>query len=143
MESGISPDVYSEVYSVLRLLGDYYIESIPNSLYKMIVERKNNDYNPEYKAISELNNRNVKKATVSLICLLNKNYWNYNMNIDRILKSNEYSINERYNPDNIFKNKVKYEKEEIQEVGLVKVKKDNWYTKVMKFFSKLLNKFNL
>lgn len=143
MESGISPDVYSEVYSVLRLLGDYYIESIPNSLYKMIVERKNNDYNPEYKAISELNNRNVKKVTVSLICLLNKNYWNYNMNIDRILKSNEHSINERYNPDNIFKNKVKYEKEEIQEVGLVKVKKDNWYTKVMKFFSKLLNKFNL
>lgn len=143
MESGISPDVYSEVYSVLKLLGDYYIESIPNSLYKMMVERKNNDYNPEYKAISELNNRNVKKATVSLICLLNKNYWNYNMNIDRILKSNEHSINERYNPDNIFKNKVKYEKEEIQEVGLVKVKKDNWYTKVMKFFSKLLNKFNL
>ncbi|MBO5004072.1 MAG: hypothetical protein J6D03_02230 [Clostridia bacterium] len=143
MESGISPDVYSEVYSVLKLLGDYYIESIPNSLYKMIVERKNNNYNPEYKAISELNNRNVKKATVSLICLLNKNYWNYNMNIDKILKSNEHSINERYNPDNIFKNKVKYEKEEIQEVGLVKVKKDNWYTKVMKFFSKLLNKFNL
>lgn len=143
MESGISPDVYSEVYSVLKLLGDYYIESIPNSLYKMIVERKNNNYNPEYKAISELNNRNVKKATVSLICLLNKNYWNYNMNIDKILKSNEHSINEKYNLDNIFKNKIKSEKEKIQGVGLVKVKKDNWYTKVMKFFAKLLNKFNL
>lgn len=144
MESGISPDVYSEVYSILNLLGDHYIEKIPKSLYKMIEERKNDSYYPKYHFISELNNNNIKKESLSLICLLQKNYWDYSTNIDEILKNNEHFINERYNIDNIFKNKVKYEKKEnIQEVGLVKIKKDNWYSKIMKFFNKLLNKFNL
>lgn len=141
MEEGISQDIYSEVYSVLNLLGDYYINTIPKSLYKMICERKNNEYHPQYNSISDLNKKNIKKETLSLVCLLQKNYWDYGLNIDTIIKSNEKIISEKYNHDNIFKNKFEdKKKEKIEETGLIQLSKDTWYNKVIKFFNKLLKR---
>ena len=41
-------ETYSEVYSVLNMLGDKYIKRLPTSLFNMIVKEKKQDYNPVY-----------------------------------------------------------------------------------------------
>ena len=42
-------EMYSEVYSILNLLGNSYIEKLPKSLFKMIEEEKSSTYNPQYR----------------------------------------------------------------------------------------------
>lgn len=138
MEQGISKDVYSEVYSILNFLGYSYISRIPKSLYEMIIERKNNDYYPQYHSISELNQKNIKKETISLLCVLQKKYWNYGVSIDSIIKSNEKIIKEKYNPDNLFKKKI--EKDYIEEKNSylpIEVKKQNIFERFINFIKRM------
>ena len=40
--------VYSEIYSVLNLLGKNYINKLPTKLYQLISNKKNRDYIPQY-----------------------------------------------------------------------------------------------
>ena len=36
--------IYSEIYAVLKMLGEEYIEKLPNSEYSMIISSKSNTY---------------------------------------------------------------------------------------------------
>lgn len=47
MDEG-TKEVYSEVYSVLNLSGNSYIERIPKKIYAMIVREKSSTYNPQF-----------------------------------------------------------------------------------------------
>ena len=105
-------EIYSEVYQILNLLGNDYIDKLPTSLINMLREKREIDYNPEYTDDIPLNEQNIKKETMSIIALLYLNYWcedeNEKLEVKQILKSNEDNyqseLRERYNPDNIFKN---------------------------------------
>ena len=104
-------EIYSEVYQVLTLLGNEYIEKLPSSLFNMLKEKRKSDYIPQYTEDIPLNNQNIKKETISIIVLLYLNYWceneNEKLELKQILKSNEdkfqEELKEKYNPDNIFK----------------------------------------
>lgn len=109
-------EIYSEVYQVLNLLGNDYIDKLPTSLINMLKEKREINYNPEYTDAIPLNEQNIKKETMAIIALLYLNYWcedeNEKLEIKQILKSNEdryqLELRKRYNLDNIFKN---YEQE--------------------------------
>lgn len=105
-------EIYSEVYSLLNLLGNNYIEKLPKSLFKMIEEEKSSTYNPQYRENLSLNEQNIKRESLSMIALFHLNYW-CNSNEEReqlkqLFKNNEEKyqaeIREKYNPDNLFKN---------------------------------------
>lgn len=105
-------EIYSEVYQVLNLLGNDYINKLPTSLTNMISEKREVNYNPQYTADIPLNKQNIKKETMSIIVLLYLNYWCNDENeiseVKNILKKNEEKyqaeIKEKCNTDNIFKN---------------------------------------
>ena len=40
--------IYSEIYAVIKMLGEEYIEKLPNSEYSEIISNKSNKYNPIY-----------------------------------------------------------------------------------------------
>lgn len=104
-------EIYSEVYQVLNLLGNEYIDKLPKSLFNMLKEKRNLDYNPYYKEDIPLNKQNIKKETVAIIALLHLNYWCDNEKekneLKQILKNNEdryqNELRIKYNPENIFK----------------------------------------
>ena len=106
-------ETYSEVYEVLNLLGNEYIDRLPKSLFNMLKEKRELNYNPQYTDSLPLHKQNIKKETLSIIALLHLNYWCENeterLEIKQILKNNEDKYKEelriKYNPDNIFKQK--------------------------------------
>ena len=104
-------EIYSEVYSILNLLGESYINKLPISLFNMIKQEKEENYNPKYNPKINLKQQNIKKESLAMIALFHLNYWcttNEEKNELRALfKANEEKhqaeIREKYNPDNLFK----------------------------------------
>ena len=133
-------EIYSELYGVLILLGDEYINKLPNDLINLIIEKRDISYNPQYVDDMPLNKQNIKKETISLIALLHLNYWCEEVEeknqIEFLLKKNEEEyqnkLRAKYNPDNLFK-RYKEEKNSIQDdVAMVVYKKS--------LFKKIINK---
>lgn len=137
-------ETYSEVYSILNMLGENYITKIPSKLYQMIKEEKSNEYNPQYDFTIALEQQNIKKEALSMIALFHLNYW-CNSEAEKrelrdLLKENEIKyqseLREKYNPDNIFKNRnnltQKEESIENKPVALIEYKEN--------IFKKMINK---
>lgn len=144
-------EMYSEVYSVLNLLGEKYIKKLPISLINMIKDERKKEYNPKYDLKANLAEQNIRRESLSMIALLHLNYWceseEEKDSLKELLKNNEEihqaEIREKYNPDNLFKNRIKEEKklikEEKEQTMLVPVK-ENSFTR---FIKKLKNIFNI
>lgn len=136
-------EIYSEVYSILNLLGESYIAKLPTSLFNMIREEKRQDYNPKYDLKTNLGQQNIKRETLAMIALLHFNYWcdseEEKNKLKEIFKTNEEKyqaeIKEKYNPDNLFKNRKQTTTEQSQpvqdDVALVPVK-ETFITKIIK-----------
>ena len=113
-------EIYSEVYQVLNLLGNEYIDKLPKSLLNMLKEKRDINYNPQYIEDIPLNKQNIKKETLAIIALLHLNYWCENekedLELKQVLKNNEdkyqQEIRNKYNPENMF---IKNKREKIVE----------------------------
>lgn len=116
-------EMYSEVYSILNLLGSSYITKLPKSLFKMIEEEKSSTYNPQYSEDQSLSEQNIKRESLFMIALFHLNYWcnsdEEKEQLKQLFKNNEEKhqaeIREKYNPDNLFKNN---KQETIQEANV-------------------------
>ncbi len=145
-------ETYSEVYSVLNMLGENYIKRIPKNLYKMIKDSKSSTYNPKYTTEISLDKQHIKKESLSMIALFHLNYWcNSNeekMQLKQIFKDNEEKyqaeLREKYNPDNIFKNNKNtisnYENNISEETAISKYQKKNFFQRLFDKIKNLLQK---
>lgn len=132
-------EIYSEVYQVLNFLGNEYIDKLPKSLFNMLEEKRDINYEPKYTEDIPLNKQNIKKETISIIALLHLNYWCKNENekfeLKQIFKNNEdmyeNELRKKYNPDNIFK-RCNQENAIKNEVSLIEYKES--------IFKRLINK---
>jgi len=125
-------EIYSEVYSILNLLGESYIKKLPVSLFNMIKEEKRQDYNPKYDSKINLEQQNMKRETLSMIALFHLNYWcnsdEEKNELKTLFKTNEEKhqaeIREKYNPDNLFKKRSTQQEEYVatNEVAMVEYK---------------------
>lgn len=139
-------EIYSELYQVLKLLGNEYIDKLPKSLFNMIEEKRNMHYNPKYTENIPLNKQNIKKETISILALLHLNYWCENekekYELNQILKNNEIrhqdELRKKYNGDNIFK---KHGQENMikNEVNLVEYKKESIFKRFIKKVKNILH----
>lgn len=145
-------EIYSEVYQVLNLLGNDYIDKLPTSLINMLREKREVNYNPQYTDDIPLNEQNIKKETMSIIVLLYLNYWcedeNENLGVKQILKSNEdkyrLELREKYNSDNIFCNQHKNSsidnEQDNQKLALIETSNIKWYKKILKTIKNFFRK---
>lgn len=125
-------EIYSEVYSILNLLGESYIKKLPVSLFNMIKEEKRQDYNPKYDSEINLEQQSIKRETLSMIALFHLNYWcnsdEEKNELKTLFKTNEEKhqaeIREKYNPDNLFKKRSLQQEESTitNEVAMVEYK---------------------
>ena len=74
-EHNIDKRAYSELYAILQMLGKEYIDKIPRKIYKVIESRKDDKYNPVYNDMEEVLEGRVKRKTVSMLALLDYNYF--------------------------------------------------------------------
>ena len=92
-ETNIDKKAYSELYAILQMLGKEYIDKIPEKIYKTIEKRRDAAYNPVYNDMEEVLEGRVKRKTVSILALLDYNYFSTNetdrMYMRYILEENE------------------------------------------------------
>lgn len=86
----------------------------------MIKQEKLESYNPKYIDTLNLEEQNIKKESIAMIALFHLNYWcNSNEEkeeLRKVFKDNEdkhqAKLREKYNPDNIFKNRYQIKEEQ-------------------------------
>lgn len=142
---------YAEVDKILSFMETQYVEKVPRKLREVFKNEKLKEYDPIIKKDILLNEQNLEKKTYAILAMLDINYWCTNEEEKQELisaysnndKNREKELRERYNPDNIFKNKTKeIEQEENTEeiTSLVKYKEESFIKKLInrikKFFKK-------
>lgn len=125
---------YSEVYEILQLLDDEFIDKVPKKFMEFIEKEKDNDYIPNIKPNVSLEEQELLEDTINILAMLKLDYWCENeaekQELLDILNKNEIEyqqeLREKYNPDNLFKNKNKSYDENVKEEKslVIKAKKN-------------------
>ena len=139
--------VFAEVYEILSILGDNYIEKIPVKLYQLIDNSRDNNFFPKYSLDKPFYEQGVSKKSISIIALLHLNYWcnseDEKNELRHLLNKNEKNLQEelraKYNPENIFKKNQVYPENNM---ALIEVKKEKKINRIINFIRKIfkLNK---
>lgn len=101
---------YTEVFEVLNLLGNEYIQKIPNKLYMYIAENRDKKSIIEYDINTNILDQNISEDAKDMIAYLNLQYWCTPEEKERLLKQYEKNdklyeekLKEKYSYDNLFK----------------------------------------
>lgn len=134
-----------ELDEIFKYLKDEEKRNIPYEIRKAIKEKKDKHYHWNYDESKTLNEQNINRKTIAMLSYLNMEYLlneKQKKLMEEIHKFNEKKIekekSEKYNPDSIFKNNIKYDKKE--EVALAEVEERKWYEKIFSFIKKILKK---
>ena len=151
MMSDKTKKVYSEVYAFLNIVSEEDRNKIPKKLKEMIEEEREKEYTPSYTFEIPVEEQEISDEAIAMIALLHLNYWcedeNEKERLNEIFNENEKKyqdeLREKYNPDNLFKNK-KYKEEQLSEeqtnsVAMVEYK-ETIFRKLKEWFRNLFNK---
>lgn len=141
---------YSEIYEILKLMEDEDKERVPQEVRDFFEEQRMKEYKPKIRTDIPLTEQNLRRETVVLLTILVINYWcdseEEKQSFINELEKNEKvkkELQEKYNPDNLFKNRKKTKEdvvmEQIENVGMIKYK-ENIITKLKEWFRKIFNK---
>lgn len=139
---------YSEIDEFIGLLTIEEQNEIPKRLREFFKEQKDSEYVKNINPNIPIKEQNLLEETLALIAMLNLQYWCKDENEKERLKS-VYAQNERkyqeelrekYNPDNLFKNKQRVVEEKIEETAMIEYKEDSLFTKIKKFIINLFKK---
>lgn len=105
-------NAYTEVLEILKYISVEDYNKIPKNKIELFQINANNDYHFTYIPEKTLNEQNVSKIAKGIIAILFRDYWATDYQRARILEKEnqdreelERQKGEKYNPDNIFKNK--------------------------------------
>ena len=143
---------YSELDTFIELLDECSKNKIPQKLRKFFKMEKDRTYIKNINPNIPIKEQNLKEETLALIAMLNLQYWcedeNEKEKLKNIYNENEIrhqeELKEKYNPDNLFKNKIKTNVEGIEQeqTDMVQYRKENIFSKIKRLLLKLLNKNN-
>lgn len=131
--TNIDIQAFSEVKCILDFLPIHYTEKLPKKLLNIINSLYDEKFKIKINPNIELKKQNFTEDTKNIIAVLKYNYWCKNdeekENLARMFKENEdkyqEDLREKYNPDNIFKNR-KNEDTESNNLPVV-IKKENLF----------------
>ncbi len=144
---------YAEIDTLLDLLEDEYRERIPEKVRNFFKEEKIKDYEFEIDINKPLTEQVVRRETIALLAILNINYWcdteeekqQWLNELDKNEKEKQELL-EKYNPDNLFKNRTKVvnettiNEEKTENMQLVEYKNKNIIQKILDKIFKFLKR---
>ena len=144
---------YTEVNCLLDYLPQSYIDKLPKKLIKLIQNQSSEKYNIDIDTNKSLLDQNFSKKTKDLIAVIKYNYWSTDEERKRLKEifydnENKYQkeLREKYNPDNIFKNKqeqIEVENIEKHSENLpAEIKKETFFEKLINYIKGLFKKTN-
>ena len=137
----ITKEAYSEVYAILNLMSWDLIKKIPENIWENIEKKRNKEQ------VTEINNIKEYQASEpanKLLAVLYKNYFANDEEKEAIqakekilYERQQEELLEKYNPDNLFKNKeIKTKTEDI--VSVVPYKK-TFFTRIRNWFKNIFS----
>lgn len=139
---------YAEVDEILANMESIYVEKIPKKIRELFSNNRLEGYTPNINSNIPLDEQNLQKKTYSILAMLNLNYWCENENEKQELiaiyaendRKKEEELREKYNPDNLFKNRtaIKPQQEIEQSTELIEYKESNFFKKIL---NKIMNFF--
>ena len=129
---------YAEVDAILELLEDEYVNRIPAQVREFFKKEKNKEYILNIRSDIGLDGQKIKAETISLLTLLQINYLcdseEERKEILKELQENdrlkEEELREKYNPDNIFKNRNNKLEKEVN-VAMVEYKEPSFIRRIL------------
>jgi len=145
-------NAYTEILEIIKFIPDSDYEKIPPEYIQVFQKHSNSKYFFKYDPKKTLDEQSVSKITKEIIALLYRDFWANNERKNKILKYQENrklqiekTKNEKYNPDNIFKQPTTQNQttEKIQEnkneVSLVYYK-ENLFTRFVNFIRNIFKR---
>ena len=139
---------YAEVDKILSFMDTAYVEKIPKKMRDLFRNEKLQDYEPNINPKISIDEQNLQKKTYAILAMLNLNYWCKDEEEKKELiklyaendRKREEELREKYNPDNIFKNKQteSITNTEASNTSLIEYKESNFFKKII---SKIMNLF--
>lgn len=141
----ITKQAYSEIYAILNLMSWNLINKIPEKIWENIENKRDKEKNVEINNIEEYQ---ASEQANKLLAVLYKNYFATNEEKEVIVakekmlyQKEQDELHEKYNPDNLFKNKeIKTKMEETENIVSVVPYKETFFTKVKNWFKNIFNR---
>lgn len=135
-----------ELNEILKNTSADVIEKIPKKFIEFMKENASTTYQFKYDKTKSLEQQNIKPKTRGLIALIYKDFLcnkeekhEYMKNVSEMLEEIEQEKREKYNLDNIFKNKKTTQIEENDNLPEV-IKKETFFKRLIKNIKKLFKK---
>lgn len=139
-------EAFSEVEQIIKLMPENLSNKIPQRFKNIISSEKSKTYNPKIQEPFE--ECNIMEETTIILAVIYRDFLCDEQEKERLklrdlekIKQYEEELKEKYNPDNLFKNKRTYIQEESnsdQNMALIEVKEKNFLQKI---FDKIRNLF--
>ena len=136
---------YTEVIEILKYVPDEDVQKIPEEKLEFYKNNMNKEYQYSLDMTKEFEEQEMSEITKAILANIFRDYWATPYQKERIEAKERYDLEkieeekrEKYNPDNIFKNK---EEKVIEKVNLpVEIKKKTFFKKLITFIKRLFNK---
>ena len=133
---------YTEIGCLLKYFPNSFIEKLPNKLLEIISSKADRKYLIDIDTDKSINEQNISNKTKMILAVLTYNYWSNEKQKDIIRKKlydNEEiyqrKLTEKYNPDNLFKNKETKVETIENSVAMVEYK-ESIFTKIKDWFKR-------
>jgi len=141
-------DAFSEVEQIISLMPESLSNKIPLRFKNIISSEKSKTYNPKIQEPFE--DCKILEETTIILAIIYRDFIcdederkKLKIRDSEKLKQYEEELKEKYNPDNLFKNKQNYTPDsgiECQETALVEVKEKNFLQKLFEKIKYLFTK---
>lgn len=146
-------EAFTEVNEIIKMMPDELVNKIPNKFKEMLEDERDKEYNPNIQ--EPLENQKLKNETIIILGLIYRDFLcspnekrklqeKDARELQEVQKAIEQEIREKYNPDDIFKNKKRNVIEETkhteEKASMIVVQEEKWYKKIFNIIKKLFKK---
>ena len=142
-------DAFAEIDQIFNLMPNALLDKIPNKFMQIIRDNKS-DYIPNIK--EPIEECKLSEEAIIILSLIYRDFLCSKEEKEKLLyrdaqkiKEAEEELREKYNPDNLFKNKNIISAndtipENKESVALIKYEEDKWYKKIFNVIKKLFKR---
>lgn len=132
-------EAITETLDIIRHTRKEDVDKISSEFMEFLNANASKTYKPELDHTKKIKEMQLKRKTKVILAIIYKKFWcnsEKQEQFNRVLKENEIKLEnklrEKYNPDNIFKNrnKIELQEEPSEKTRMIIVQEEKWYQKI-------------
>lgn len=143
-------EAITETLDIIRHTRKEEVDKISSEFMEFLNANASKTYKPELDHTKKIKEMQLKRKTKVILAIIYKKFWcnsEKQEQFNRVLKENEIKLEnkliEKYNPDDIFKNKnriIPQEEQQSEETRMTIVQEEKWYQKIFNLIKNLFHR---